>query len=78
MYKTNNLNLASFLLTATKAKILELRNNEVGGKTFVLSGTEAEYAPLILKYFNSEKFHVAPRELFQQVKALKGLLYDVG
>ena len=76
MYTTNNLNLTAFLLTTSKAKLLEVQGNGDRSKTFVLSGEEADFKPLILKYFNGETFNFSPKKLLEQIKALKGLIYD--
>jgi hypothetical protein len=77
MYKTKNLHLTAFLLTASKkAKILNVEEDNGKAKIFVLSGSESDYMPLIMKFFGGEKINISPKDLFQQVKNLKSLIYD--
>lgn len=71
-YRTNNLNIASYLYASGLKLESTLKNNSIF--TFIFTPKE-KAEELIQKYFDGTA-HVNPRDLFARLKDLKDLIFN--
>jgi len=77
MFENSNIGLIATLLLINEAKIVDIKSNG-RQKVFVLSGDEEIHKQTTMDYFNGKPLKISPKSFMDQIKALKGLLYDTG
>ena len=77
MFENSNIGLIATLLLINEAKIVDVKSDG-RRKVFVLSGDEETHKQTTIDYFNGKTLKISPKAFMDQIKALKGLLYDTG
>ena len=75
MFENSNIGLIAMLILTNEAKIVDIKSNG-NKKIFVLSGNDESHKQATMAYFNGEILPISPKAFMDQIKALKGMLYD--
>jgi hypothetical protein len=77
MFENSNIGLIATLLLTNDAEIVDIKDNG-NRKVFVLSGNDELHKQATMDYFNGKPMKISPKAFMDQIKALKGMLYDSG